>query len=263
MKRTIRYFILLGMLLAPLPASQLLVDTEDGTVIYKKNSQAKSNRNRIFFNHYDRNRDGFISQNEMSPKLKRQYASYDKNGDGRLDIEEFRYLREGKVQSYRASQPFTFNHFDRNRDGLIVQGEMSNKLKRKFRSYDQNGDGMLNRTEFRNLRRGYVQNNRYRSSNPNSFYYYDTNGDGYITQNELTGKFKENFFAFDANGDARITHQEFRQGKQQLYQQHRYNQGYGSMDQQNDSMGYNPDGPAGEKDGYDKIFEQSTPSDLY
>ncbi len=263
MKHPTRYTLLLTSLLTLLPASQLLVDTEDGTIIYKKNSKAAGQRGALFFKHYDRNRDGFISQDEMSKKLKRHYRSYDHNGDGRLDRQEFSNLRGGKVQRYRNNKLFTFNHYDRNRDGLIVQGEMSLKLKRQFASYDYNGDGMLNRKEFRALRQGYVDQSRYRSTNPNSFYYYDNNGDGYIVQGELRGKFQGHFFAFDSNGDGRISHQEFQQGKQQRYQQQRYNQGYGGLDQQDDSMGYNPDGPSGSKDEYDKIFEQSSPSDLY
>ena len=231
-----------------------------------------SNGNKLSFNALDRDKDGFISQYEMTQNMISNLPLYDINGDKRLSHSEFIQMRKGKVHS-RSSydnnnkhRNFSFNHFDRNRDGLIVKGEMSNKLKRIYRSYDKNSDGMLNREEYNNLLAGRViqpkKKKQYvRRGTPGSFYYLDLNRDGFITKDEVTSDFKVRFYAYDINGDNKISHSEFRITKRKTNQQNR--NGYGNDSQGGGNLNQDYGERFEQKDGYDKILGPSNTSDLY
>ncbi len=190
---------------------------------------------RLSFNHFDRDRNGLIEPHEMSNKLKRTLHIYDSNRDGMLSRQEYRNYQRGSISTQQNQQgaaakkaQFTFNHFDRDRNGLITQPEMSHQLKSQLHRYDYNGDGMLNKREYRDLRTGRVGQRYYRKSNPNSFNYLDSDGNGYLSQQELSVRPQYQFFAMDINGDNKITRQEFRQAKQDQMQM---------MNRQQDSQG--------------------------
>jgi Ca2+-binding EF-hand superfamily protein len=96
-----------------------------------------------------------------SEDVARAFQETDRNGDGKIDREEFHQ---------RTVEVFYF--LDTNRDGYLVVGEIAVVSVELFRSADRDGDGKLSLQEYLNARF-------------KDFEAMDANGDGVITREEL------------------------------------------------------------------------------
>ncbi|HEY3188731.1 MAG TPA: EF-hand domain-containing protein [Solirubrobacteraceae bacterium] len=96
-----------------------------------------------------------------SEDVHRAFQETDRNGDGRIDREEFHR---------RTVEVFYF--LDANRDGYLVVGEIAVIPIEAFRAADRDGDGKLSLQEYLNARF-------------KDFEAMDANGDGVVTREEL------------------------------------------------------------------------------
>ena len=96
-----------------------------------------------------------------SEDVNRAFQETDRNGDGRIDREEFHR---------RSVEVFYF--LDRNRDGYLIIGEIAVIPAEAFRAADRDGDGKLSLQEYLNARF-------------KDFDAMDTNRDGTISKEEL------------------------------------------------------------------------------
>jgi len=95
------------------------------------------------------------------PELRQQFQETDRNGDGRIDREEFHR---------RSVELFYF--LDKDRKGYLVVGDVKGLVAEDFKAANRKGDGKLTLQEFINA--------RFRH-----FDLADTNGDGVLTLEEI------------------------------------------------------------------------------
>jgi len=157
------------------------------------------------FTTLDKNKDGFIDQNEKPPapmgKGGNMRQNADKNGDGKLSKDEF------------AGPAEVFTTLDKNKDGFIDQDEKPNAPLIKgvtkggmMQNPDKNGDGKISKDEF--------------AGPAEVFTTLDKNKDGFIDQNEkpaapmghsIKGEAKSGAMIQnrDKNGDGKLSKDEF------------------------------------------------------
>lgn len=98
----------------------------------------------------DVNHDGTITAEEFLAEAKRSFARYDRNGDGKLTLEE--YSGPGGVRSPMGG--FIKEHaadIDSNKDGTVTFEEFSTHVRPMFEKQDRNRDGKLTTDEWRDL----------------------------------------------------------------------------------------------------------------
>jgi len=93
----------------------------------------------------DINMDGRVDNQEFTNAVSKTFHSYDKDGDGSLDLRE---LRASKV----ADPDKLLNEIDTNKDGKIDYKEFLGAATKWFKVSDMNRDGFLDRSEFNALR---------------------------------------------------------------------------------------------------------------
>lgn len=136
----------------------------------------------MFLKRLDRNKDGFVSKQELPERLQRLFEQVDRNQDGKLDLNEvtelLEYVKEYSGQSKSKSTKNApdnatdkaktkdkgakgagnvdglvdsiFQRLDTNKDGKISKAEAQGRpLAEAFERLDRNGDGYLDRTELR------------------------------------------------------------------------------------------------------------------
>ncbi|MGH7332610.1 MAG: EF-hand domain-containing protein [Candidatus Rokuibacteriota bacterium] len=94
-------------------------------------------------------------------ELRQQFQETDRNGDGRIDREEFHR---------RSVELFYF--LDKDRKGYLMIGDVKGLAAKDFKAADRQGDGKLTLEEFINGRFG-------------NFDLADTDGDGVLTLAEI------------------------------------------------------------------------------
>ncbi len=105
---------------------------------------------KFVYNRWDRNRDGFVTDDEWKLSTVRwypndsipgpytTYKAWDIDGDGRIDQKEF----DAAVGTTKL-----YSSFDANSDSTIGEQEYADST---FRIYDSNNDGQISRDEWRN-----------------------------------------------------------------------------------------------------------------
>jgi Ca2+-binding EF-hand superfamily protein len=191
-----------------------------------------------FVRHFDKNKDGYLTRDELPPRLARAFNQFDRNGDGKLDRQEvdkmLQVLRQrlglsnglpaagkggGSPQQMVARM---LQRMDTNKDGKISREEARGPLAKNFDLIDTNKDGYLDREELLRAARRFLANNNglgpakgENKAQPKSgpavdFDALDLNADGRLTRSELKGTpYEQDFDAIDTNRDGKIDRKEF------------------------------------------------------
>ncbi len=93
------------------------------------------------FTQADKNGDEIISKDEFESRVRSRFNEYDRNKDGRLDIEEF-----GSGSNPEVVKEFKF--MDRNSDGFVNADEFYRAALQKREEMDFNRDGRISREEY-------------------------------------------------------------------------------------------------------------------
>ncbi len=133
------------------------------------------------FKRYDRNMDNFLNQEEMPPGLRRDLAKWDKDGDGRISLAEFKdYFvasrTQGAEESGRnGSASIIIEEEDLDKKPVVYRagGAMPAGLPAWFKELDTDGDGQVAPYEWRKAGKSMEE-----------FANWDLNGDGFITPDE-------------------------------------------------------------------------------
>jgi len=153
-----------------------------------------------FLREYDRNKDGFLSRDELPRWMRHHFQRLDVNKDGKISKEE---LEKGEryVRRHRPS------------DVMFVLVEMSDcdecsleELQRVYemlRKMDRNHNGVLELAELKAAREALGKERV-----DEIFEDLDANKDGKISKDEARGQLKKNFAELDRNKDGFIDRDE-------------------------------------------------------
>jgi len=124
------------------------------------------------FQIYDRDKDGYISLEELGtalrslgqacsiPELKELIRSVDHDGDMRINIHEFAMMMASRVALDEANMLRTFKAFDKDKNGRISRQELmeamaslgqpltSKQASKMIEMADRDGDGEIDYTDF-------------------------------------------------------------------------------------------------------------------
>jgi Ca2+-binding EF-hand superfamily protein len=187
-----------------------------------------------FIKHFDKNKDGVLTKDELPPFLTRMFARIDTNGDGQLDRQEIAVLMQRLRQQFRKNnnnfQPRPqqiekvinniLQRMDTDKDGKISRKEARGRVAQLFKQLDTNNDGFVDKQELRQLavrilaNRGNGAGGGGRGTGPQNgrpdFDALDLNADGRLTRAELKGtRFADVFDQIDKNKDGKIDRKEF------------------------------------------------------
>jgi Ca2+-binding EF-hand superfamily protein len=191
-----------------------------------------------FMQHFDKNKDGYLTRDEVPPALAAQFDRVDRNGDGRLDREEIEQLLQVLRRRFGAEAAKNppaagqgnpdqvvrrwLERMDTNKDGKVSREEAQGPLARFFDQFDTNKDGFLDRQELRRAAARIVARQAGNGGNGGpqpeaasrpagpDFDALDANADGRLTREELKGTpFAEHFDEIDTNKDGKIDRKEF------------------------------------------------------
>ncbi len=105
----------------------------------------------------DADNDGSVSSQEFKDFRSRNFSKADKNGDGKLNAEEFAELGKIKKELHKKAKELAkqkkaqkhFSKFDGDGDGNISKAEFDARGERSFIRMDHNDDGILNKKDRR------------------------------------------------------------------------------------------------------------------
>jgi Ca2+-binding EF-hand superfamily protein len=178
-----------------------------------------------FIKRFDKNKDGYLTKDEVPPFLANNFEKIDRNGDGKLDRQEIALLKEVLRQRFgvegKSSQEIEnivnalLKQFDKNGDGKISKEEATGPfIAKNFAKFDTNKDGFLNRAELRVAAAAILANRKGGGKGGPlglpDFDALDANADGRLTRDEVKGSplFKI-FDQIDTNRDGQIDRREF------------------------------------------------------
>ena len=196
-----------------------------------------------FIKRFDKNGDGYLTKDELPPRLAAVFDRADANGDGKLDRKEVAAMMQvlrnrlgaaAKAGKNKAADPAAVNRMvenmlqrmDANKDGKISKEEAKGPLANNFERFDQNKDGYLDRKELERVAEQLItaqranagkggkkagpQDGAQTRQNLVDFDSLDGNADGRLTREELKGTAYEAVFdQIDTNKDGKIDKKEF------------------------------------------------------
>lgn len=207
------------------------------------------------FDRLDKNQDGQVGPDEVDEPRRRLFERLiregDKNGDGKLNREEFASASRGRpvepvpgppgAPGARGNLPDPrdiFDRFDRNKDGKLDKDEAPERMRENFDRVDRNSNGSIDVDELRQafaaLARGAGPPGNATPGNPagapnpemaarlaeRMFGEADRNGDGKLTRDEIPEERREMFSRlidrFDNDGDGALSKEQFQRGLQAM-----------------------------------------------
>jgi EF hand len=99
-----------------------------------------------FFEQFDANQDGRLTQAEVDEVRRSQLTEFDQNGDGSLTLEEYQALWLDAMREHMVDR---FQAHDDDGDGMVTAEEFGEPFDRIVSRLDQNGDGELTADEMR------------------------------------------------------------------------------------------------------------------
>jgi len=186
-----------------------------------------------FIKKFDKNKHGYVTKDDLPPRLVPLLEKFDTNGDGKLDKKEVeamlvvlrkRFAPEptklDNRQQIDALVDRWLGRMDTNKDGKISKEEAQGPLAANFDQLDLNKDGFLDKDELRKAaaqfiaKRPPMPNNRAPQPAPTivipDFDALDFNADGRLTREELKGtKYADLFDKINTSKDGKITRKEW------------------------------------------------------
>lgn len=185
-----------------------------------------------FIKRFDKNQDGFLTADELPPRLADALGQVDANKDGKLNKDEVgTLLARLRKQFDPTPAPPAANdeqlnqvvaklltRFDANKDGVVSKDEAQGPLADTFAQLDANKDGKLDRGELRKFAAqfasGLAKPGKPRPPQPGvttpDFDAFDQNADGRLTAEEVkSAPFADKLAAMDANKDGKVDRKEF------------------------------------------------------
>jgi Ca2+-binding EF-hand superfamily protein len=185
-----------------------------------------------FIKKFDKNKDGFLSKDELPPALAKVFDKFDTDGDGKLDKKEVEQMLQALRKRFGQEEkkpPITnpqvdkvvaqlLERMDTNKDGKISRAEAKGKIAELFDQLDTNKDGYLDKNELRRAALRFLGAQGANGGQPPpsaafrgpEFDDLDKNADGRLTKDELQGtSFAEHFDEIDTNKDGKIDRKEF------------------------------------------------------
>ncbi len=100
----------------------------------------------FLFEQYDTNQDGRLTQAEIDQVRQSRLAEFDKDGDGKLTLDEYQALWMAAMRERMVDR---FQEHDDDGDGLVTVEEFTEPFDRVIVRFDRNGDGELTMDEVR------------------------------------------------------------------------------------------------------------------
>ncbi|WP_299480866.1 EF-hand domain-containing protein [uncultured Roseibium sp.] len=169
------------------------------------------------FERFDADKDGVITEAEISEVRAQEFAASDADGSGEISLEEFKaqFMERSNDRMVRA-----FQFLDSDGDGTVTQEEVDVVANRMFNRLDRDGNGTIERVRGQ---RGQAAENggerqqraergerRGRGGPARMFMtMFDTDGSGSVTREDFDAKRAELFALADTNGSGSFTLEEF------------------------------------------------------
>jgi Ca2+-binding EF-hand superfamily protein len=99
-----------------------------------------------FFERFDANQDGRLTQAEIDEARRSQLVEFDQNSDGSLTLEEYQALWLDVMREHMVDR---FQAHDDDGDGMVTAEEFGEPFDRMVSRHDANGDGALTLDEMR------------------------------------------------------------------------------------------------------------------
>jgi Ca2+-binding EF-hand superfamily protein len=192
-----------------------------------------------FIKRFDKNKDGFLTKDELPPRLAAIFERADQNKDGKLDANEvdqmLRALRQRLTpDANKGGKPANnpevgrrvdeiFTRLDTNKDGKISRDEAKGPLQTYFDQIDVNKDGFLDKAEVRRAVERFLQQRPQDAGKSKEaakpaapepkipdFDSFDLDADGRLSREELSRTpYANRFDEMDTNKDGKIDRKEF------------------------------------------------------
>jgi Ca2+-binding EF-hand superfamily protein len=188
-----------------------------------------------FIKRFDKNKDGYLSRDELPPRLAERFDRFDQNQDDKLDRKEVEQMLQlvRKALGQAANAPAKkggeadrvvndiLQRMDKNNDGMVSKDEAMGPLKEAFDRLDRNKDGFLDKDELRTfaerrlalgmaMAKGGDGRPLQAQRNRPDFDALDKDADGRLTREELKGTpYEDVFDQIDTNKDGKIDKKEF------------------------------------------------------
>jgi Ca2+-binding EF-hand superfamily protein len=158
---------------------------------------------------FDLDHDGKVTKAEFLDSVKKRFAQFDLNNDGRLTDDDLPPMMRGRNILTKASAG-TVGHrlawlrdVDVDAQGAITQEAVLASAEKRFATFDRNNDGVIDTADLDALRK---DNLDYRVKR--FVHYFGADKDGKITREQFTAKANERFARLDRNADGTISRHE-------------------------------------------------------
>ncbi|HXF53375.1 MAG TPA: hypothetical protein VNK52_04555 [Hyphomicrobiaceae bacterium] len=167
---------------------------------------------------WDADRDGKATKDEFIAEVKKRFAAFDLNGDGRITDEDLPPLMRGREALKGGVLPGFGARFERggfarlgilrqadaNQDGIVTLDEVTARAASRFDALDRNKDGAVDQADASALSN---EMTAYRTQR--FLHRYGAVQDGKVTREQFYKVAKERFAARDVNNDGKLDREDF------------------------------------------------------
>jgi len=161
--------------------------------------------------HIDTAGNGYITRDQFTAAAQKRFAKLDKNGDGKLTLDEFHVQHFPRVGAQldesggghgaKRAQA-RFDRLDTNHDGFVTADEYIAGASAEFAKLDPQNTGKVTAQQLAASPHAVERDNALAQHIVKKL---DTNGDGVVSLDEYLAGAKTRFSRFDKNGDGYIT----------------------------------------------------------
>lgn len=187
-----------------------------------------------FLKLFDKQKRGYVTKDELPPRLAPFFEQMDRDADGRLDRTEIEQMLQvvkarAKAEAKKQEKPESpkvppqvrdiMDRMDTNKDGTISKSEAKGPILQNFERIDRNKDGFIDSRELAQFvrdsgglgMRGKMGDGRFAPpTNPYDFDALDANADGRLTKEEIKKTpWADKFEEIDVNKDGKLSKKEW------------------------------------------------------